>query len=105
LGVTHPGFQTLLGLLREGNCWVKLSGAYLTSAGSYPYEDVVPMTKALVEAAPERLVWGSDWPHQSCRSAVPVDASLLDLISTWVPDEKVRNRILAENPAQLYDFA
>lgn len=104
LGVSNPGFQALLGLLREGNCWVKLSGGYLTSAGAFPYEDVAPMAKALVEAAPERLVWGSDWPHQSCKTAVPKDAGLLDLLGTWAPDVKVRNRILADNAAALYDF-
>ena len=105
LGVPHPGFQTLLALLGEGNCWVKLSGGYLTSQTAFPYEDVVPMAQALVAAAPERLVWGSDWPHQSCKTTVPYDAGLLDLLATWVPDEKVRNRILADNPAKLYDFS
>jgi predicted TIM-barrel fold metal-dependent hydrolase len=104
LGVQHPGFQSLLALLREGNCWAKLSGAYLTSAQAFPYQDVTPIAQALVEAAPERLVWGSDWPHQSCKTEVPADAGLIDLLATWVPDVKVRNRILAENPAKLYDF-
>lgn len=104
LGVRQPGFQSLLSLLREGNCWVKLSGSYLTSAQEFPFDDVIPVAKALVEAAPERLVWGSDWPHQSCRKKVPVDAELLDLLATWVPDKQVRERILAENPAKLYDF-
>ena len=98
LGVPHPGFQTLISLLKEGNCWVKLSGAYLTSAQDFPFADVVPMAKALVEVAPERLVWGSDWPHQSCKTAIPPDARLLDMLATWVPDEKIRNRILATMP-------
>ncbi len=104
LGVPHQGFQTLISLLKEGNCWVKLSGAYLTSAQDFPFADVVPMAKALVEVAPERLVWGSDWPHQSCRTAIPPDAGLLDMLATWVPDEKIRNRILADNAAELYGF-
>jgi len=105
LGVQNPGFQTLLALLGEGNCWAKLSGAYLTSGGSFPFDDVAPMAQALAKAAPERLVWGSDWPHQSCKTDVPVDAGLLDLLATWVPDEKIRKRILVDNPAKLYDFA
>ena len=105
LGVPHPGFQTLISLLKEGNCWVKLSGAYLTSAQDFPFADVVPMAKALVEIAPERLVWGSDWPHQSCKTAIPPDAGLLDMLAVWVPDEKIRNRILADNAAKLYGFA
>jgi predicted TIM-barrel fold metal-dependent hydrolase len=104
LGVQQPGFQSLLSLLREGNCWVKLSGSYLTSAQDFPFDDVVPMARALVEAAPQRLVWGSDWPHQSCRKEIPVDAELLDLLATWVPDKQARERILVENPAKLYDF-
>ena len=105
LGVQHPGFQTLLSLLQQGNCWAKLSGAYLTSAQPFPFADVVPMAKALVEVAPERLVWGSDWPHQSCKGAIPPDASLLDMLATWVPDVKIRNRILVDNAAELYGFS
>jgi predicted TIM-barrel fold metal-dependent hydrolase len=105
LGVPHPGFQTLLSLLQQGNCWAKLSGAYLTSAQLFPFEDVVPMAKALVEVAPQRLVWGSDWPHQSCKTAIPPDASLLDMLATWVPDVKIRNRILVDNAAELYGFS
>lgn len=104
LGVPHPGFQTLISLLQEDKCWVKLSGAYLTSAQAFPFEDVVPMAKALVEVAPHRLVWGSDWPHQSCKTAIPPDASLLDMLATWVPDAKIRNKILVDNAAELYDF-
>ena len=104
LGLAHPGFAALLALAREGNCWVKLSGAYRISAQPYPYEDVAPIAKALVEAAPERMVWGSDWPHPSFQGAMPVDATLLDLLASWVPESRTRQRILSTNPAQLYDF-
>lgn len=104
LGLSHPAFKTLLALAREGNGWAKLSGAYRISAKPYPYEDVVPIAKALVEAAPERMVWGSDWPHPSFRGAMPVDATLLDLLASWVPDPQTRERILTSNPARLYDF-
>jgi len=104
LGLAHPGFTALFALAREGNCWVKLSGAYRISAQPYPYEDVAPIAKALVEAAPERMVWGSDWPHPSFQGAMPVDATLLDLLASWVPESRTRQRILSTNPAQLYDF-
>src|SRR5208337_2402589 len=103
LGLAHPGFTALFALAREGNCWVKLSGAYRISAQPYPYEDVAPIAKALVEAAPERMVWGSDWPHPSFQGAMPVDATLLDLLASWVPESRTRQRILTTNPAELYD--
>jgi 2-pyrone-4,6-dicarboxylate lactonase len=105
LGLDNPGFKALLALAGEANCWVKLSGAYRISAKPYPYEDVVPIAKALVEAAPQRMVWGSDWPHPSFQGAMPVDASLLDLLASWVPETRTRQRILAANPAELYDFS
>jgi predicted TIM-barrel fold metal-dependent hydrolase len=104
LGLAHPAFKTLLALVREANCWVKLSGAYRISAKPYPYEDVVPIAQALVEAAPEHMVWGSDWPHPSFQGAMPVDASLLDLLAVWVPESQTRALILTTNPAELYDF-
>lgn len=104
LGVGHPGFQTLLELLRGGRCWVKLSGAYRISAQPQPYEDAVPFARALVETAPDKLVFGTDWPHPSITVPMPQDASLLDLLPTWVPDETTRRRILVENPSRLYDF-
>ncbi len=105
LGLAHPEFTALLALAREGNCWVKLSGPYRISAKSYPYEDAAPIAKALVEAAPERMVWGSDWPHPSFQGAMPVDATLLDLLASWVPEPRTRQRILTTNPAELYDLA
>jgi predicted TIM-barrel fold metal-dependent hydrolase len=105
LGLAHPAFKTLLALVGEGNCWVKLSGAYRISTKPSPYEDAVPIAQALVEAAPERMVWGSDWPHPSFEGAMPVDATLLDLLARWVPESRTRQRILTTNPAELYDFA
>jgi len=104
LGVGHAGFQALLQLLRGGRCWVKLSGAYRISAKPQPYDDVVAFARALVETAPDKLVFGTDWPHPSISVPMPQDASLLDLLPTWVPDEPARRRILVENPARLYDF-
>jgi len=104
LGIGHAGFQTLLELLRGGRCWVKLSGAYRIAANPYPYDDAVPFARALVETAPDKLVFGTDWPHPSISVPMPQDASLLDLLPIWVLDEAMRRRILVENPARLYDF-
>jgi predicted TIM-barrel fold metal-dependent hydrolase len=104
LGTGHAGFQTLLQLLRGGRCWVKLSGAYRISAKPQPYDDAVPFARALVETAPDKLVFGTDWPHPSISVPMPQDASLLDLLPAWAPDEATRWRILVENPARLYDF-
>jgi D-galactarolactone isomerase len=105
--VDHPGFRSLLRLLEKGQCWVKLSGAYMTSRSGPPlYTDVGALAKALVRHAPERLVWASNWPHPMSRGgALPDDATLIDLLLDWAPDELVRNRILSANPAELYGFA
>jgi len=104
LGIGHEGFQTLLQLLRGGRCWVKLSGAYRSSAKPQPYDDAVPFARALVETASDKLVFGTDWPHPSISVPMPQDASLLDLLPAWAPDEATRRQILVENPARLYDF-
>lgn len=101
-GLQSPGFQALVHLLREG-WWTKLSGAYRISAMPAPYGDVTPWAQALVEAAPERLVWGSDWPHVAV-NPMPDAGQLRNLLATWVPDAAQRNRILVDNPARLYDF-
>jgi predicted TIM-barrel fold metal-dependent hydrolase len=87
LGLAHPGFATLLALVREGNCWVKLSGAYRITS-KYPYEEAASIAKA----------------HPSFQGAMPVDATLLDLLASWVPDPLTFQRILTRNPAELYDF-
>ena len=106
LGLAHAGFQALLRLLRGGNAWVKLSGAYRTSREPRaPFADVVPYARALIEAAPERCVWGSDWPHPSVYDRpVPNDGDLADLLADWAPDAALRRRILVDNPAALYGF-
>jgi len=102
----HPGFQALLRLVAGGNVWVKLSAPYETSKAGPPlYGDVGALAKALVKAAPERMVWASNWPHPSAPAgALPDDADLLDVLHDWAPDEAVRRRILVENPARLYGF-
>ena len=102
-GVSHPGFQALLRLLGEGVCSVKLSGAYRVSNDYPDYPDARQFHDALVRTNPDRLVWGTDWPHPQIDAAVmPDDGHLLDLFNAWTPNEAVRRRILVDNPARLY---
>jgi len=104
-GDRAPAFKTLSGLMDSGNVWVKLSGAYMRSAVGEPdYADTWSLGKALVQMAPDRLVWGSDWPHTTQPLNSVNDASLLDLMSEWAGDADAMRRILVDNPAQLYQF-
>ncbi|MDX3895566.1 amidohydrolase family protein [Pusillimonas sp.] len=103
-GESQPGFQTLLRLLEAGRCWVKLSCGYRMSHEQPPYRDMLPYVQALVACRPDRLVWASDWPHVSFKGKMPNTTDLLDLMTYWVPDESVRNRIFVDNPAKLYQF-
>jgi predicted TIM-barrel fold metal-dependent hydrolase len=103
-GVDHPGFQCLLDLVRGGRCWVKLSGAYRPSSSGAPFHDTLPFARALVEADPTRLVWGSDWPHTAIKGHMVNDGDLLDLLALWVPEPRLRHLILVENPTRLYGF-
>ena len=104
-GINHPAYAVIRGLIDKGRTWVKLSGAYIsTKVGPPTYADSTAVAQAYVKAAPERLVWGSDWPHQGVKD-IPNDAVLFDLLSATAPDEKVRNRILVTNPEELYGFA
>ncbi|WP_279356565.1 amidohydrolase family protein [Methylobacterium indicum] len=102
-GVGDEGFRTLVSLVRDG-AWVKLSGAYRNSVAGPPYADTVPFARALHQAAPERCVWGSDWPHVAHWGPMMNVGDLLDLLAEWVPDESDRHRVLVENPARLYGF-
>ncbi len=100
----HPGFVALLRLVDKGT-WVKLSAPYETSKKGPPhYDDVGRLAKLLVNAAPERMVWATNWPHPTPGASVPDDALMLDLLLNWVPDERTRKKVLVDNPAQLYGF-
>jgi predicted TIM-barrel fold metal-dependent hydrolase len=89
----------------KGRTWVKLSVTYdNTKDGPPSYADITKVAQAYVKAAPERMVWGSNWPHPN-ETKKPDDAALFDLLSRWAPDEATRNRILVQNPAALYGFA
>lgn len=103
-GLDQEPFQHLLELMTDERAWVKVSGAErLTADGPPPYDDVVPFAQALIAAAPDRVLWGTDWPHPNVRD-MPDDGDLVDVLAKYAPDDAVRNRILVDNPAALYDF-
>ncbi|MGQ0524489.1 MAG: amidohydrolase family protein [Betaproteobacteria bacterium] len=104
LEVDQPGFELTCRLLAQGKLWVKVSGAYRISKRYPDYPDARPFHEALVKANPERVVWGSDWPHPRLQEPMPDDGHLLDLFNTWTPDESLRRKILVENPTRLYGF-
>ncbi len=106
-GIDHPSHAIIRGLIDKGRTWVKLSGAYSnTKIGPPDYPEATRIAQAFVKAAPERLVWGSDWPHPTMPdNNKPDDALLFDLLTVWAPVEATRNRILVQNPEALYGFA
>ena len=104
-GVDQPAMKALLKMLDTGRVWLKLSGPMRCTTQNVPYPSVTPMAHALVKHAPERMVWGSDWPHVNLDGReMPDDGDLLDLMLEWVPDETTRNRILVDNANKLYGF-
>ena len=102
--VDDEGFQALLRLMHSGRVWTKLTGPYRVSAEALPYTNVDAFAQALVQEAPERVIWGSDWPHVMVKGDMPNDGDLLDLLFDWVPDAAIRHRILVDNAAKLYKF-
>ena len=116
LGLTQPGWPDLIDLVRSGQAYVKISGAYRASMQAPDYPDVVPFAQALIRANPDRIVWGTDWPHpnstpSSRRRATEIspllqidDGRLLNQLALWAPDPNVRKKILVDNPARLYRF-
>jgi len=116
LGVNQPGFAALVRLLTSGRAYVKVSAAYRISARPPDYADVAPLARALIAANPERVLWGSDWPHPDAtrrpersptdlRPPLPVDdGRVLNQLAVWAPDPAIRHTILVENPARLYGF-
>jgi predicted TIM-barrel fold metal-dependent hydrolase len=115
LGTQQPGFETLLGLLRSGKVYVKISAPYRSSTEAPDYPDVAPLAKALIAANPQRILWGSDWPHpaspapgHTSTEITPLsqidDGRVFNLLPVWAPDAALRKTILVENPAKLYGF-
>jgi predicted TIM-barrel fold metal-dependent hydrolase len=117
LGPGQPGFDVILGLVKSGRGYVKISGAYRVSEKEPDFADATPMAQALVAANPDRIVWGTDWPHPNPANAprLPIteitkpaqidDGLLLNQLAKWVPDAATRKKILVDNPARLYGFA
>jgi predicted TIM-barrel fold metal-dependent hydrolase len=101
----HAAYKIIRTMLDQGRTWMKLSGAYMeTNIGAPTYADKVAVAQAYIKAAPERMVWGSDWPHPTEKEK-PNDATLFDLLVEWAPDAAQRQRILVSNPEALYGFA
>jgi 2-pyrone-4,6-dicarboxylate lactonase len=94
----------LFRLMDTGRVWVKLSGADRVSKTGAPYHDVIPYARSLAEHAPERVLWGSDWPHVNIGGPMPEDAALVDLIAEIAPTEALRQRLLVDNPADIFGF-
>jgi len=103
-GIDAPGFQALIRLLQSGRGWSKLSAPYRTSTQPFPHADITPFARALINAAPDQLVWGSDWPHVMLDSAMPNDGDLADQLAVWAPIAATRAKILVANPQRLYGF-
>ena len=102
-GINGEGFKFVLKCLDTGRCWVKLSPR-ISKQDNFPFSDTDPLVKKLVEHAPNRLLWGSDWPHPQYFKPMPNDAALLDMMLDWVPDEAKRKLIFVDNPAELLGF-
>ena len=104
-GVGQEAFQLLLSLLKnQEDFWVKICGAERISSKGAPYHDAVPFAQSLIEAAPDRVLWGTDWPHPNIDGLMPNDGDLMNLLPLYAQDEDVLNRILVDNPARLYGF-
>ena len=105
-GIDSPGFRVVLECLETGRCWVKVSGPNrFTSEKQLPYSDTLPFAQTLIKCAPERLIWGSDWPHPDHFETMPNDGELLDLMLDWTPDPVIRKMILSDNPKKLFGFS
>ncbi len=104
-GVEYPPFRLLVELVREGNTWIKLSAPNRLGVGDLPpWDAVVPLAHTLLEADPDRMLWGSDWPHPNKFETQPNDADLLEQLELWAPSPELRRRVLVDNPAALYGF-
>ena len=103
-GASDPSLQKVVELLGRGNFWVMLSLSEKISHSGEPWDDVVPIARTLVETAPRRCVWASDWPHPVSLKQPPNEGALMDLLFRLVPDPGMRQRVLVDNPAELFGF-
>ena len=102
-GLDQPPFKVLLEFMRNPNGWVKICGAERVSSKGPPFTDALPFAQALIAAAPERILWGTDWPHPNVKW-MPNDGELADLFALMAPEPEIQKKILVENPARLYGF-
>ena len=102
-GLEQRPFKILLETLRLAQCWVKISGAERISSGP-PFTDAVPFARALLAAAPNRVLWGTDWPHVNAPKRMVATGETMAILGRWIPDPKLRKRVLVDNPAALYHF-
>ena len=102
--VNNSGFQALINLIKEGRAWAKLSGNYRISTARPSYKDVTALARALISASNRRVIWGSDWPHPGLYDNMPNDGALLNALNDYAPSDTLKQAILVDNPAQLYDF-
>jgi len=103
-GLDQPAFKVLLDWMKQDNFWVKICGAERVSSMGPPFTDAVPFAQALIAAAPERILWGTDWPHPNVGAHMPNDGDLVDLFPLMAPDPGIQRKILVQNPARLYGF-
>jgi len=103
-GLEQQPFKTLLEFMKNENCWVKLCGAERVSSKGPPFSDAVPFARALIETAPDRILWGTDWPHPNVGKHMPNDGDLVDLFALMAPEPALQHKILVDNPARLYGF-
>jgi 2-pyrone-4,6-dicarboxylate lactonase len=103
-GLDQRPFQALIELMRnDEKCWVKVCGAERVSTAGPPFADAVPFARRIVETAPDRVIWGTDWPHPNVK-AMPNDGDLVDLIPLFMPEPDLQKRVLVDNPARLFEF-
>ena len=103
-GLEQEPFKMLLRFMENANTWVKITGAERISAAGPPFHDAVPFAQALIAAAPDRVLWGTDFPHPNITRHMPNDGDLVDLLALYAPDPELRRRIVVDNPARLYGF-
>ncbi|UPG85170.1 amidohydrolase family protein [Luteibacter aegosomatis] len=105
-GLDQAPFRLLVALMRDNPlAWVKVCGAERVSVGKRPFDDAIPFAQALIDTAPDRVLWGTDFPHPNISKDMPNDGELVDLMFRFCPDEGLRRKLLVDNPARLYDFA
>lgn len=103
-GLDQAPFKVLLDFMKDEKAWVKICGSERVSSGGPPFTDAAPFAHKLIEAAPDRILWGTDWPHPNVGKHMPNDGALVDLIPVLIPDAALQRKILVDNPARLYGF-